>query len=164
MAWEHASGVGHWQLCPRRGREEHEPLLKSQRPLEIIYCPTCVLSCFSRVQLFATPRTVACQALLSMGFPRQGYWTGLPFPTLRHLPNPGIEPASLMSPALASRFFTTSAIWGLPCGLDGKESIACNVGDLGSISGLGRSPGGGHGSPLQYSCLENPMDRKAWWA
>ena len=44
----------------------------------------------------------------------------------------------------------------------GKES-ACNAGDLGSIPGLGRCPGGGHGNPLQYSCLENPMDRGAWW-
>ena len=41
---------------------------------------------------------------------------------------------------------------------------ACNVGDLGSIPGLGRSPGEGNGNPLQYSCLENPMDRGAWWA
>ena len=39
-----------------------------------------------------------------------------------------------------------------------------NAGDMGSIPGLGRSPGGGRGSPLQYSCLENPMDREAWWA
>ena len=46
---------------------------------------------------------------------------------------------------------------------DSKES-ACNVGDLGSIPGLGRSPRGGHGNLLQYSCLENPMDRGAWWA
>ena len=45
----------------------------------------------------------------------------------------------------------------------GKES-ACNTEDPGSIPGLGRSPGGGHGNPLQYSCLENPMDRGAWWA
>ena len=45
----------------------------------------------------------------------------------------------------------------------GKES-ASNAGDLSSILGLGRSPGGGHGNPLQYSCLENPMDRGAWWA
>jgi len=44
----------------------------------------------------------------------------------------------------------------------GKES-ACNSGDLGSIPGLGRSPGEGNGNPLQYSCLENPMDRGAWW-
>ena len=40
---------------------------------------------------------------------------------------------------------------------------ACNVGDLGSIPGSGRSPGEGNGNPLQYSCLENPMDRGAWW-
>ena len=45
----------------------------------------------------------------------------------------------------------------------GKES-ACNTGDPGEIPGLGRSPGGGHGNPLQYSCLENPMDRRAWQA
>ena len=41
---------------------------------------------------------------------------------------------------------------------------ACNAGDLGSIPGLGRSPGEGNGNPLQYSCLENPMDRGASWA
>ena len=52
---------------------------------------------------------------------------------------------------------------GFPGGSDGKES-ACNVGYLGSIPELGRSPGGGHGSPLQYSCLEKPMDKGAWWA
>ena len=48
-------------------------------------------------------------------------------------------------------------------GGSGKES-ACNAGDEGSIPGWGRSPGGGHGNPLQYSCLENPMDRGAWRA
>ena len=48
----------------------------------------------------------------------------------------------------------------LPGGLEGKAS-ACNAGDLGSIPGLGRSSGEGHGNPLQYSCLENPMDRGA---
>ena len=47
--------------------------------------------------------------------------------------------------------------------LSGKEST-CNAGDLGLIPGSGRSPGGGHGKPLQYSCLDNPMDRGAWWA
>ena len=46
---------------------------------------------------------------------------------------------------------------------DGKES-ACNVGDPGSILGSGRSSGEGNGNPLQYSCLENPMDRRAWQA
>ena len=48
-------------------------------------------------------------------------------------------------------------------GSDGKEST-CNAGDPGSISGSGRSPGGGHGNLLQYSCLENPMDTGAWRA
>ena len=52
---------------------------------------------------------------------------------------------------------------GFPGGLDGKE-FACNEGDLGSIPGLGRSPGEGKGYPLQYSCLENSMDRGAWKA
>ena len=45
----------------------------------------------------------------------------------------------------------------------GKES-ACNAGDVGSVPGWGRSPGGGHENPLQYSCLENPMDKGAWQA
>ena len=44
------------------------------------------------------------------------------------------------------------------------KNLPANAGDLGSIPGLGRSPGGGHGNPLQYSCLENPMDRGTWWA
>ena len=51
---------------------------------------------------------------------------------------------------------------GFPGGSDGKEF--CNAGDLGSIPGSERSPGGGHSNPFQYSCLENPMDRGAWWA
>ena len=67
-----------------------------------------VLSCFSHVRLFAIPWTVAHQAPLSMGFSRQEYWSGLPFPPPGDLPDPGIELASLLSPALAGRFFTTS--------------------------------------------------------
>ena len=51
----------------------------------------------------------------------------------------------------------------LLCSSDGKES-ACNAGDLGLIPGWGRSPGEGNGNLLQYSCLENPKDREAWWA
>ena len=58
----------------------------------------CMLSC---VQLFATPGTVALQASLSMEFSRQEYWSGLPFPTAGDLPDPGMESASLVSPALA---------------------------------------------------------------
>ena len=52
---------------------------------------------------------------------------------------------------------------GFPGSSNGKES-ACNAGDLGSIPGLGLSPGEGNGNPLQYLCLENPMDRGAWLA
>ena len=52
---------------------------------------------------------------------------------------------------------------GLPGGSDGKESV-CNAGDMGSIPGLERSPGGRHGNPLRHSFLENSMDRGAYWA
>ena len=62
-------------------------------------------------RLFATPCTVAHQVPLSIGFSRQGYWSGLPCPLPVDLPDVGIEPTSLMSPALAGRFFTTSATW-----------------------------------------------------
>ena len=54
-------------------------------------------------------------------------------------------------------------IQDFPGGSDGKASVY-NAGDLGLIPGLGRSPGGGNGNPLQYYCLENPMDRGAWQA
>ena len=55
--------------------------------------------------------TVACQVLQSMGFSRQAYWNGLPCLPPGDLPDPGIEPSSLMYPALAGGFFTTSATW-----------------------------------------------------
>ena len=63
--------------------------------------------------------------------------------------------------ASASIFAQTPLCWGFPGGSDGKAS-AYNVGDPGSIPGLRRSSGEGNGNPLQYSCLENPMDRGAW--
>ena len=62
----------------------------------------------THVQLFVTPWTVANQAPLSMGFPRQEYWSGLPFPTPSDLPDPETEPASLSTPALAGGFFITA--------------------------------------------------------
>ena len=68
-----------------------------------------MLSRFSRVRLFVTPWTVARQTPLSMGFSRQEYWSGLPCPLPGDLPDPGIEPAFLKSPALAGGFFTASA-------------------------------------------------------
>ena len=70
-----------------------------------------MLSHYSCVRLFATPWTVALQALLSMGFSRQEYWSGLPCSPPGGLPDPGIKPAPLKSPELAGRFLTTSATW-----------------------------------------------------
>ena len=65
----------------------------------------------SRVRLFETLWTVALQAPLSIGFPRQEYYGGLPFPSPGDLPKPGIEPRSPASPALADGFFATSTTW-----------------------------------------------------
>ena len=68
-----------------------------------------VLNHFSRVQLFVTLWTVPHQVPLSMGFSRQEYWSGLPSLPPGDLPDPGIKPVSLTSPALVGEFFTTSA-------------------------------------------------------
>ena len=73
----------------------------------------CLLSRFTCVQLFVTPWIIAHQAPLSMGFSRQEHWSGLPCPSPGDLPDPGIEPVSLMSSALAGMFFTTSATVGM---------------------------------------------------
>ena len=74
---------------------------------------------------------------------------------------------AILTPACASSSLAFHMMYfptrGFPGGSEDKAS-ACNVGDPGSIPGLGRSPGEGNGNPLQYSCLENPMDRGAWWA
>ena len=70
-----------------------------------------MLSPVSRVRLFATLWTVACQAALSMGFSRQEYWSGFPRPPPEDLPDPEIKLTYLMSPALAGGFFTTSTTW-----------------------------------------------------
>ena len=80
------------------------------KPLFELMCAW-VLSCFSRVQSFATLWTVAHQAPLSMGFSRQEHWSGLLCPPPGDLPDPGIEPTTLTSPPLVGRFFTTSATW-----------------------------------------------------
>ena len=65
----------------------------------------------SHVQVFATPWTVAHQVLLSMGFPRQEYWSGLPFPPPEDLPKPGIKPMSPAAPALGRRILYHWATW-----------------------------------------------------
>ena len=72
----------------------------------------------------------------------QEHWSGLPFPS------PLLNPTGVY-------------LLDFPVGSDSKASVY-NAGDLGSIPGLGRSPGEGNGNPLQYYCLENPMDRGAW--
>ena len=78
----------------------------------VCVCVVCVCACaLSPVWLFTMPWTLACQAPLSMGFSRQEYWSRLPWPPLGDLPDPGIEPGSLMSPALPGVFFTTSITW-----------------------------------------------------
>ena len=82
----------------------------------------CVLNHFSCVQFFMTLWTIAHQAPLSMGFSRREQWSGLPFPTPGDLPDPGIEPVSLMSPALAGGLFTTSATWVISQYFTGLEN------------------------------------------
>ena len=81
-------------------------IVSSRRKVTLCLNVVCV-----RIQLSAAPWTVACQAPLSMEFSRQEYWSGLPFPIPGDLPDPGIERVFLASPALAGRFFTTSATW-----------------------------------------------------
>ena len=121
-----------------------------------------------------------------MGFSRQEYWSGFPWPPPRDLPGPGIKTASLMSPALTGGFFTSSATWeavmhhahtyiphmylrvfihmyGSPGG-SVVRNLPANAGDTGSIPRSGKIPGEVNGNPLQYSCLGNPMDREAWRA
>ena len=95
------------------------------------------LSC---VRLFANPWTVAYHAPPPMGRSRQENWSGLPFP----------------SPDLKAK----------RCIFTCLKDFSVNAGDtrdMGWISVLERSPGGGNGNLLQYSCVENPMDRGAWW-
>ena len=121
----------------------------------------------SHVQLFGTPWT------MSMGFPRQEYWHGLLLPSPRDLPNRGIEPRScalqadsLLSEPPGKPTVLSNIKWekmGFPGDTSGKE-CTCQCGrhrDTGSIPGLGRSPVGGHGNLLWYSCLENPHGQRS---
>jgi len=74
-----------------------------------LYIGLCALSHFSCVQLFMTPWTIAARFLCPWGFSRKQYWSGLPCYSPGNLSDPGIEPVSLISPALVSGFFTTSS-------------------------------------------------------
>ena len=120
------------------------------------------------------------QAPLSMGFFRHEYWSGLQFPPLGDLSNPGVTPASPVSPARQAGssplmlpgkpvphgkpLLCTSlpSFWGFL--VVQTEESTCNAADLGSIPGLGRSPGDENGYPLQYSGFKNSTDRGAWQA
>ena len=77
-------------------------------------CVLCYAQMLTCVQLFVIPWTIACQAPLSLGFFWEDYWSGLPFLSPGHLPDPGIKPISLISSSLAGGFFTTSTTWESP--------------------------------------------------
>ena len=97
------SKMVNWRLCSAVKSTDFEARLSGSQS-QVWNAPAvqpctcaCTLCCFSSVQLFATPRTVACQAPLSMGLLRQEYWSGFPCPSPGDLPNPGIEPVSQVS-------------------------------------------------------------------
>ena len=118
-AWWTEPRPGPEAPAPDRGLLPGAPGLCSEKPGKLLalgpctngFHPRTALSRCSRVQLFGTPWIAAHWAPLAMGFSRQEYWSGLPFPPPGDLPNPGMEPASLESPTLAGRFFATSATW-----------------------------------------------------
>ena len=85
-----------------------------------------MLSCSVMSNSLLTPRTAPYQAPLSMGFPRQEYWSGLPFPSPGDLPDPRVKPVSLAPPALAGRFFSTVPRGNLP----GRGHKSCDVWEL----------------------------------
>ena len=124
---------------------------------------------------FVTPWTVVHQAPLSVGFSRQDYWSGLPFPLPGDLSDPGTEPESPASPALAGGFFTTE-----PVGKPLKRLLSDRFPGGALVKNLPASAGEPRAkfdpwvgkipwrrawqNPLQCSCLENSMDRGAWRA
>ena len=125
---------------PQHNRRELEKLNGKAQSFHPSDCSSVAQSCLT--DCFVTPWTVARQAPLSMGFPRQDYWSGLPCPPPGHLPDPGMEPES---PALAGGFSTTNAIredptevtlglYSLPWWLSDKES-ACYA--KGAVQSLG---------------------------
>ena len=96
-----------WCLFPGQ-QSTREPDSETESALGRDLGCCAVLSCFTCVWLLTITWIIALQAPRSMGLFRQEYWSGLPCPPPGDLPNPGIEPTSLMSPALAGRFFTSS--------------------------------------------------------
>ena len=92
------------------GNVSSSVVLNQRNNLIMVKSTTRVLSCFCHVLLCATLWTVAHQVLLSMGFSRQEYYSGLPCPPVGDLPDPGIKPTSLTFPALAGRYITTICV------------------------------------------------------
>ena len=125
----------------------------SLHPYPWVHAPACAQS------LSCDPMDCTHPAPLSMGFFQAVILEWIAFPPPWDLPD------VLLHFCTAKRFFTAEPSWVLvfPGGSVGKRS-ACNAGKQGSLPGWDRSPGEGNGSPLQYSCLENSMDRGAWWA
>ena len=113
-----------------------------------------MLNCFIHVQLFATLWSIACQAPLSMGFSRQEYWSGLPCPPPGDMLIPGIEPTSVVSPALAGEFFTTSATQEAQL----KVRAVVTPGDRGG--GMGR---GGWGMEANSEMLYCTISCSGYW-
>ena len=132
------------------------------------------------IPLFVTTWTVACQSLSSMGFSRQEYWSRLPFPSPGYLPDPGIEPASLLSPALTGGFLPLAPpgtqqgpafliLSRITPVLPSRKAslVAQMVKNLPAMQetrvlSLGWEDPLEKNAGLQHSCLENPMDRGAW--
>ena len=114
--------LGIWGLCKWNS---YKPYNSHTIQLQLTKGDVCVLSHFSLVWLFATLWTVAHLVPLSMEFPKQEYWNGLPCPPPGDLPVPGIKPTSLKSPAFARKFFTTSITWEAQSG-SASYSIVSN--------------------------------------
>ena len=132
------SSLWGWFLsCPTRSTDETHHTLDTQGLLA-----QSLQSC----GLSVTQWTIARQSPLSMGFSRQECWRGLPCPLPGDLPHPGIKPTSLVSPSLAGGFLTTKTTW---------EAL---------FHLMANNNGEGNGIPLQYSCLESPVNGRAWWA
>ena len=136
----------------------------------------------SHVWLLAIPWAAAHQAPPSMGFSRQEYWSGVPLPSpfylqvlTKHQHHPGTCQKCKSSGPTPPPLDQKLGRWGpeIPVFISpledsliaqSEENLPASAGDQVSIPGSGRYPGEGNGNPLQYSCLENSMDRGAWWA
>ena len=110
--WQGVAGRGTWVGCSHEASWGHGLWVEAGLPaVSAAITPVLLLGRFSCVWLFASPWAVAHQAPLSMECPRQEPWSGLPCPPPGNLPDPGIKPESLTSPALAGEFLTTSPTW-----------------------------------------------------